>query len=56
MQMPDGGFRPAYNVELATDKDSGVIVGVAVTAEGTDAGQASPMEEQMVWKSRLCGG
>ena len=56
MKMPDGGFRPAYNVELATDKDSGVIVGVAVTAEGTDAGQASPMEEQIVWKSRLCGG
>ncbi len=48
MKMPDGGFRPAYNVELATDKDSGVIVGVAVTAEGTDAGQASPMEEQIV--------
>ena len=46
MKMPDGGFRPAYNVELATDKASGVIVGV--TSEGTDAGQASPMEEQIV--------
>jgi transposase len=48
MKMPDGGFRPAFNVELATDKDSGVIVGVGVTAEGTDAGQGSPMEEQVV--------
>ncbi|MDP3062107.1 MAG: IS1182 family transposase [Chloroflexota bacterium] len=48
MKMPDGGFRPAFNVELATDKDSGVIVGVAVTGEGTDAGQAPPMEEQIV--------
>lgn len=48
MKMPDGGFRPAYNVELATDKAKGVIVGVAVTAEGTDAGQALPMEEQVV--------
>jgi len=48
MKMPDGGFRPAYNVELATDKESGVIVGVGVTAEGTDAGQAVPMEEQVV--------
>ncbi len=48
MKMPDGGFRPAYNVELATDTAKGVIVGVAVTSEGTDAGQAAPMEEQVV--------
>lgn len=48
MKMPDGGFRPAYNVELATDRAKGVIVGVAVTAEGTDAGQSVPMEEQVV--------
>lgn len=48
MKMPDGGFRPAYNVELATDRAKGVIVGVAVTAQGTDAGQALPMEEQVV--------
>ena len=47
MKMPDGGFRPAYNVELATDQAKGVIVGVAVVAEGTDAGQALPMEEQV---------
>jgi len=47
MKMPDGGFRPAYNVELATDGAKGVIVGVSVTAEGTDAGQALPMEEQV---------
>lgn len=48
MKMPDGGFRPAYNVQLATDQAEGVIVGVAVTARGTDAGQAVPMEEQVV--------
>ena len=48
MKMPDGGFRPAYNVELATDTAKGVIVGVAVTAAGTDAGQAAPMAEQVV--------
>ena len=47
MKMPDGGFRPAYNVELATDGDHGVIVGVGVTTAGTDAGQAAPMEEQV---------
>jgi len=48
MKMPDGGFRPAYNVELATDQAKGVIVGVSVIREGTDAGQALPMEEQVV--------
>lgn len=47
MKMPDGGFRPAYNVELATDAAQGIIVGVAVTAEGTDGGQSLPMEEQV---------
>ncbi len=51
MKMPDGGFRPAFNVELATDQDSGVILGVAVTAEGTDAGQAVPMEQQVVQRT-----
>lgn len=40
MQMPDGGFRPAYNVQFATDGAHGVIVGVAVTNAGTDAGPA----------------
>ena len=48
MKMPDGGFRPAYNVELATDRAKGIIVGVSVIREGTDAGQALPMEEQVV--------
>ena len=47
MKMPDGGFRPAYNVELATDSANGIIVGVAVASSGTDAGQAAPMEEQL---------
>ena len=43
MKMPDGGFRPAYNVQLATDVDSRVIVGVDVTNVGSDAGQLLPM-------------
>ncbi len=48
MKMADGGFRPAYNVELATDQAKGIIVGVTVIGEGTDAGQALPMEEQVM--------
>jgi transposase len=47
MKMPDGGFRPAYNVEVATDVASGIIVGVDVVNQGSDAQQATPMEEQV---------
>lgn len=42
MKMGDGGFRPAYNVQLATD-ESGVIVGANVTTDGTDYAQVTPM-------------
>ena len=47
MHMPDGGFRPAYNVQLATDAESQVIVGVAISTRGTDQGEALPMAEQV---------
>ena len=47
MKMPDGGFRPAYNLEIATDVDSQVIVGVAVVTKGSDGGEALPMVEQI---------
>lgn len=48
MKMPDGGFRPAYNLQMATDEDSQVIVGVAVDTTGNDGGQAPPGLEQVV--------
>ena len=47
MHMPDGGFRPAYNVQLATDAESQVIVGVSISTRGTDQGEAWPMAEQV---------
>lgn len=47
MTMADGGTRPAYNVQLATTTQGGLIVGVAVTSAGTDHGQLSPMVEQI---------
>jgi transposase len=43
MKMPDGGFRPAFNVQLATDSASRVIVGVLVTNSGSDLSQMVPM-------------
>ena len=47
MKMADGGFRPAYNVQLATTPDSQIIVGVEVNNCGSDLGQLSPMLEQV---------
>lgn len=46
MKMGDGGFRPAYNMQLATDTGSQVITGVTVTNSGGDQGQLAPMVEQ----------
>lgn len=47
MKLMDGGFRPAYNVQFATDVDGQAIVGVAVTNEGADGRQLPPMLAQV---------
>lgn len=47
MKMADGGFRPAYNVQIATDVDSRAIVGLDVVNSGSDMGQAVPMLEEI---------
>jgi transposase len=47
MKFPDGGYRPGYNVQFATDTASGVIVGVGVTNAGTDGDQLAPMIDQL---------
>ena len=48
MKMPNGGFNPAYNVQVATDTESRAVVGVDVTNEGSDAaGLSEPMREQV---------
>ena len=46
MKMGDGGFRPAHNVQFATDTASQVITGVDVVNVGSDGGQMPPMIEQ----------
>ncbi len=46
MKMGDGGFRPAFNVQLATATDSQIITGVEVTNSGGDQGQLAPMVQQ----------
>jgi transposase len=53
MHMPDGGFRPALNVELATDVTSQVIVGLAISNRGSDQGEALPMETQVYERTEV---
>ncbi len=48
MKMADGGFRPAYNFQLAADEGSQVIVAVDVDTTGSDGGQAPAGVEQVV--------
>jgi transposase len=47
MKFSDGGYRPGFNVQFATDVASGIVVGVDVTNEGNDFEQMSPMLEQL---------
>jgi transposase len=47
MKMGDGGFRPAFNVQLATDCEGQVIVGMDVVNAGSDMAQLAPMVEQV---------
>lgn len=36
MKMPDGGFRPAYNVQFAAETQHGLIAAATVTTSGAD--------------------
>ena len=48
MKMPNGGFNPAVNVQLAADTASRAILGVEVSNEGSDnAGLSEPMRRQV---------
>src|SRR5262245_1826751 len=47
MKMADGGWRPAWNIQLATDVESRTIVGVRVTDRGNDMGEMEPMLEEI---------
>ncbi len=47
MKMGDGGFRPAFNVQFATECESQVIVGMDVGNAGSDMAQLAPMVRQV---------
>ena len=54
MKMSDGGYRPAYNVQLACDPESRAVVGVEVTDQGVDTQQSEPMRRQVEQRTGGC--
>ena len=47
MKMPDGGFRPAYNMQIASVAGEQITVAVEVSTSGSDRGLARPMLEEI---------
>lgn len=47
MKMADGGFRPAYNIQLAGAAEQQVVVAVDVETKGSDRGRLRPMIERI---------
>lgn len=51
MKMPDGGYRPGYNIQMATAGSNlggpRTVVGIQVTNVGSDMGSVTPMLEQI---------
>src|SRR5713101_2748251 len=45
MKMPDGGYRPAYNMQIVSDPASQVIAAVDIETSGSDRGLARPALE-----------
>lgn len=56
MKMGDGGFRPAFNVQMASTCEDQVIVGVAVTNVGSDMAQMAPMVQQVIERTGCTPG
>lgn len=50
MKMGDGGFRPAFNVQLGTDGGTRMIVDLDVTNSGSDRGEMAKMHQTIVQK------
>jgi transposase len=46
MKQPDGGWGPSYNVQITTEAQSGMIVGVGVTTAANDTQELMPALER----------
>jgi transposase len=47
IKFSDGGYRPGFNVQFATDTATGIVVGVDATNAGTDSKEMPPMVDQL---------
>jgi transposase len=47
MKFSDGGCRPGFNVQFATDTATGIVLGVDVTNAGSDSEEMPPMLDQL---------
>ena len=45
MKMPDGGFRPAYNCQIATGGGGQIVISTSAETTGSDRGLMRPMLE-----------
>jgi transposase len=52
MKMADGGFRPAYNCQIASAAAGQIAVAVDVTMVGSDRGLMRPMAERIAGRYR----
>jgi transposase len=48
MKMADGGFRPAYNMQIVSAVEGQVVVAVDVETSGSDRGLARPAMERLL--------
>jgi len=55
MKMADGGFRPAYNVQVVSAAGEQIVVAVDVGNNGSDRGLMRPMLERLAEKIPLPG-
>lgn len=47
MKMADGGFRPAYNLQIASAVEQQIVLAVEVETTGSDHGRLKPMLERI---------
>lgn len=47
MRMPDGGYRPAYNGQIVSDLDSGLVLSVGLDTSGSDGGLMAPAADDI---------
>jgi len=47
MKESDGGFAPAYNVQISTDAEAGIVIGVGVSQSATDIGELIPAVDRI---------